>query len=179
VILAVGVLLGFWFHLGLMEILAAAGAALRDRETLALAGTVGSILILSELLQSSGQLARLSQSIVDLFGLYRVTYTVLPALIGLLPMPGGALFTAPLMDDVSADIIPPHKKTLINFWFRHIWEYSWPMYPALLLAASLSQVDRNQMALLQFPLTVIALGVGLPIIFAGIKIASQAPDRRK
>lgn len=184
-ILSTALALGFWFHLNLKGIGLSAIATLQSHETLSLAGIVGSILILSELLQSSGQLTLLSKTIVNLFGLYRLTYTILPAIIGLLPMPGGALFTAPLMDNVSDDIIPAHKKTLINYWFRHIWEYSWPLYPGLMLAASLAKeassgkVDISRMALLQSIFTIVCIVVGLSLLFRGIKIEKKPAERDK
>ncbi|MFH1231993.1 MAG: DUF401 family protein, partial [Planctomycetota bacterium] len=121
-ILVAGFLLGIWFHLGVRDIGDSVIGALRSDETLSLVGIVGVILIFSELLQESGQLTALSRLIVETFGLHRLTYTILPIIVGLLPMPGGALFTAPLMDGIDDESIPAHKKTLINYWFRHIWE---------------------------------------------------------
>ena len=63
----------------------------------------------------------------------------LPALVGILPMPGGAIFSAPL---VEASRTSPHTQgeilAFINYWFRHIWEYFLPLYPAILLVSSLS-----------------------------------------
>ncbi len=52
---------------------------------------------------------------------HRMSMAVIPAVIGLLPMPGGAIFSAPLVDSCDAEKnISPEQKTQINFWFRHI-----------------------------------------------------------
>src|SRR3989339_2288265 len=144
---------------------------LQAPDTISLSIIVGIILVLSELLQSSGQMTELGQLIIKNFGLRRWTYTILPAIIGLLPMPGGALFTAPMMDEVSETCIPAHKKTLINYWFRHIWEYAWPLYPGLVLAAGLAKVNLNTLALIQSPLTVISALIGAALILPGIRIS--------
>ena len=86
---------------------------------------------------------------------------VLPAIIGLLPMPGGAIFSAPLVDDCDEDsIIDPVLKTKINYWFRHIWEYTWPLYPGLILTSDISGLEIWQLFLLGLPMTTAAAATG-------------------
>jgi len=183
-ILVAGFLLGIWFNLGIRGIGDSVIGALGAEETVSLVTVVGIILIFSELLQASGQLTALSKLIVETFGLHRLTYTILPIIVGLLPMPGGALFTAPLMDDVDEESIPAHKKTLINYWFRHIWEYAWPLYPGLVLAAGLARVNLNTLSVIQSPFIIISFVSGMILIFPGIKIVPHityysAQQRRK
>jgi hypothetical protein len=168
-----GLALGIGFGLGFSDIGKSVLVTFQAPETISLALIVGMILVLSELLQASGQLTELGRVIIRTFGLRRWTYTILPAIIGLLPMPGGALFTAPMMDGVSDDSIPAHKKTLINYWFRHIWEYAWPLYPGLVLAAGLAGVNLNMLSLIQSPLTVISALIGAALILPGIKISDE------
>jgi hypothetical protein len=64
-----------------------------------------------------------------------------PAIVGLVPMPGGALFSAPLVRQVvNPDNHPDVNRelsdwmTAVNYWFRHIWEYWWPLYPGVIVA---------------------------------------------
>ncbi|MCD6416422.1 MAG: DUF401 family protein [Planctomycetes bacterium] len=86
---------------------------------------------------------------------------VLPAVIGLLPMPGGALFSAPLVDSVDVNgEVSSTLKLQTNHWFRHIWEYWWPLYPGVLLAAPMSGLEYWQFMLLQMPMTAFAVAVG-------------------
>ena len=86
----------------------------------------------------------------------RAAMAVLPALIGLLPMPGGAIFSAPLVDscDTTGSTVPM-QKSRINFWFRHLWEYWWPLYPGVLLAVSLAGVSVLRFSTLMFPMTLV------------------------
>ncbi len=88
----------------------------------------------------------------------RTSMAVLPAVIGLLPMPGGALFSAPLVDecDIENDI-DPLIKTEINYWFRHIWEYWWPLYPGVLLAVDLTGLPLLHFMAFQLPLSLISI----------------------
>jgi len=84
----------------------------------------------------------------------RAAMAVLPAVIGFLPMPGGAIFSAPLVDDCDHDdSVPPLLKAEINHWFRHIWEYWWPIYPGVLLALVITRIEIWQMMLVHVPLS--------------------------
>ena len=63
----------------------------------------------------------------------------MPAIIGLLPSMGGAVFSAPLVDEASKGVkITPEKKAFINYIFRHPWEYISPLYPGLILASAIT-----------------------------------------
>ena len=91
----------------------------------------------------------------------RHAMVALPALIGFLPMPGGAIFSAPLVESCDPDgAAAPVLKARANFWFRHIWESWWPLYPGILLAMHLTGVEVWQFMLLGLPLTFAALAGG-------------------
>jgi integral membrane protein (TIGR00529 family) len=86
---------------------------------------------------------------------------VLPAVVGLLPMPAGALFSAPLLDDCEEDEkLDPLLKTRINYWFRHVWEFWWPLYPGVLLAVDITGVPIWQFVLLMFPMFFASIAAG-------------------
>jgi len=91
----------------------------------------------------------------------RGAIAMLPAVIGFLPMPGGALFSAPLVDRCDPDgSVAPLLKTQINYWFRHIWEYWWPLYPGILLAMKITKLEIWQFMLLGIPLTIASFSAG-------------------
>ncbi len=91
----------------------------------------------------------------------RGSMAVLPAVIGLLPMPGGALFSAPLVDRVDHDnSVGPELKTRTNHWFRHIWECWWPLYPGVLMAVELTGLEIWQFMLFGIPLMLCSIGAG-------------------
>ena len=85
----------------------------------------------------------------------------LPALVGLLPMPAGAAFSAPLVASVDTeDELEPAHKAAINYWFRHLWEYWWPLYPGVLLAITYSGLSAAIFYLIQIPFTLVAAATG-------------------
>jgi len=140
--------------------------------TLELALLVGVILALSHLLQAAGQMQRMVTTLEGLVRSTRARLAILPGLIGLLPMPGGALFSAPMVKEAGAGAdYEAHHMTAINHWFRHVWEYCWPLYPGLILLTSLEGVDLPllQYAALQSPLTLVALAAGFLFVFGRVR----------
>jgi integral membrane protein (TIGR00529 family) len=88
----------------------------------------------------------------------RGTLLALPAVVGLLPMPAGALFSAPLVDDADdAGNLDAERKACVNYWCRHIWEFWWPLYPGVLLAVDMSGLSVWMFSLLLFPLFLAAV----------------------
>lgn len=128
------------------------------------------ILFLSRLMEHSGHLQRIVYAFILVVKDRRVVAALVPALIGLLPMPGGALFSAPLVKKTVEDIpLPPERKTLINYWFRHVWEYWWPLYPGFILAVGLLGIPAWQLMAVQFPLAVFCVISGVIFLLLPLK----------
>ncbi|NLW51368.1 MAG: DUF401 family protein [Candidatus Brocadiaceae bacterium] len=118
------------------------------------------VIALSSQMSASGVMGDLLDSVRGLVS-RRAAMAVLPALIGLLPMPGGAIFSAPLVESCDAEgALPARTKALANHWFRHIWEYWWPLYPGVLLAMQITKLEVWQFMVLGVPLTLCAVAAG-------------------
>lgn len=116
------------------------------------------ILVLSTSMKESGALDDLVQSVRKIFVDNRFTIGALPAMIGLLPMPGGALFSAPMIEGLADEAeASPEARTFLNYWFRHLWEYSWPLYPGLILESAVIGVSLISVTSFQFPLCMAAI----------------------
>lgn len=80
------------------------------------------------------------------------TLMALPAMIGLVPMPAGALFSAPFVEQAGRGVEGREAwKAAVNYWFRHIWEYWWPLYPGVIVA--MEAFDRVKVEPWQFVVT--------------------------
>ena len=130
-------------------------------KTLSLALIVSLILILSSSMELAGQMQRLLENFRGLITNIRINLIVFPALIGLLPMPGGAIFSAPMVKDLGRKSgFSGDKLSFINYWFRHIWEYCWPLYPGVLLATILADLNILNLVFFMFPITILAVFFG-------------------
>jgi hypothetical protein len=156
-----GILLGFFFGVGGGEIILACTRALIEEKFLLLAAIVGLILVLSDALERSGQSKRLMDALSGYLTRPRVRLVFFPALIGLLPMPGGAIFSAPLTDAASRDMdMDNTQRALINYWFRHIWELAWPLYPGFILIVALADIPISVFISRTWPAVLIMLCTG-------------------
>jgi len=120
------------------------------------------ITTLGQLLAELHALDRLTDTARGLPGGSRTAVAILPPLVGLMPMPGGSLLSAPLVGSVLKDPkYAPDFRTAANYWFRHIVEFSWPIYPGLILTEAITGYGVGKTSLLQLPLAILMLGFGL------------------
>jgi integral membrane protein (TIGR00529 family) len=120
------------------------------------------IMALGELLRQTASTQRMVEALQELISNGRIVIAALPALIGFLPMVGGAMFSAPMVDEVGNRLgASGERKTFVNYWFRHIWEPILPLYPSMLLAAELLGLTTTQLAKTTWPLTASAVLGGL------------------
>ena len=153
--------LGLWMGMTPAELLTCLYKSIINYQTLSLSLIVWLIMVMSGIMEKSGHMKRLVTSFTRLARDARVVGTVMSALIGLLPMPGGALFSAPLVDESLSRInATPEHKTALNYWFRHIWEYWWPLYPGVILAIALLNIDTWHYMVFAAPMTILSIASG-------------------
>ena len=166
--------LGLWSRMMPWEIAISFAHTMVLPKTILLATVVSLILVLSHLMETTGQMKRLVSSFEGISNNVRINLTVFPALIGLLPMPGGAVFSAPMVEAMSKEHdISQADKALINYWFRHIWEYCWPLYPGVILALSLSGIGLGKYFLAMGPMTLLAVASGYLFILSPLNVKRQ------
>ncbi|QPM67715.1 DUF401 family protein [Atribacter laminatus] len=127
--------------------------------------SVFSIMLLGNLLSNNGELVKLVQGIEERIRDSRLVSPALSALIGFLPMPGGALFSAPLIEaSYSSNSLSSQLLTFINYWYRHVWEYFLPLYPVILMASTITGLSLAWIIIHHLPFTILALIGGWLVI---------------
>ena len=151
-------------------------AVLFSEHTVQFVSALGMVVALSYVLDRAGQIERMTKAFRGCFRSPRVTLATLPAIIGLLPMPAGALFSAPMVEASAAGTaLDNEDKALINYWYRHVWEYAWPLYPGVLFSAQLMHLDTRIVSMWQAPLCLAAIAGG----FLFLRKASAPPAPRE
>jgi hypothetical protein len=144
-------------------------------QTIILAIVITLIVSLSHSLKISGHFDKIVDSFKYFITSHRKSIFILPALIGLLPMPGGAIFSAPMVSEVSRDTqLSPGLKAASNHWFRHVWEYIWPLYPGVLLTAEITALSLIIIIVANVPFTIIAICAGFIFVAKKGRFASAA-----
>lgn len=132
-------------------------------------------------LRTSGALAGMVHALQRIFSSTKVTLAVMPAFLGLLPSLGGARFSAPIVEEASRDLnITQEHKAAINFWFRHIFEFSSPIIPGMIMACNIAGVAYSDFIMHLCWLTALAFVAGWlvlirPISDDTVKAAAAAP----
>ena len=157
--------LGLSMGLGARQVASAMAAGLVEPRTVALVVVTVLLLALSQAMQAGGQFEQIVAHTRALLRRPAVAMAALPAIIGLLPMPGGALFSAPMVA-AAAGKDEPRGEVLsaVNYWFRHVWEHWWPLYPGVILAMELTERTPRQFVPIQLPLGLFMAASGLLIL---------------
>jgi len=153
-------ILGLWAGHTAADIAAIAWRRTVSPDNLMLLATLLLVNYLGDLMSRTGVMADLV-TVVRARVPRRLSLAALPAVIGFLPMPGGALFSAPLVASWDREEeLPGLLKTRVNYWFRHVWECWWPLYPAVLLALSLTGLEVWQFICAGLPVSLAAIAAG-------------------
>jgi integral membrane protein (TIGR00529 family) len=140
-----------------------------DPLTLRLTLIVALIMVMGELLREAASLEKMVESLRTLNPNGKIVIAVLPALIGLLPMVGGAMFSAPMVEEVGSRLdVGKARKTFINYWFRHVWEPVFPLYPSLMVGAALLDLTPTQLIKATWPMTIAAILGGVLLGLLGL-----------
>lgn len=100
------------------------------------------VMCLEVVLRKSGSLHGMVVTLRNIFSSNKVTLAFMPAFLGLLPSLGGARFSAPIVQEASDGIaVDDEQKSAINLWFRHIFEFSNPLMPGVILACGIANVS--------------------------------------
>jgi len=123
-----------------------------------------SVLYITMIQKEKAMFDQLLSSLRSIFRNDKVVTMTAPSIIGLLPMPGGALVSAPLVEKSTEQMgMSGEFKTFLNYWFRHIWEFVWPIYAGLLLFEAMSGIHLKTIVLHQAPYTLLNVFSGFLI----------------
>lgn len=133
-----------------------------DTEPLELAVLMTLIFMLAKSMQHSGAISKLIDSLRTFFSRGGLL-GIIPAVYGLMPVPGGALFSAPLIDKEGEKFsLNQDKKNFLNVWFRHVWFPIYPISQAMILICSVkfSNIAIESLILINIPAFAVFVIIG-------------------
>ncbi|MCS7385188.1 MAG: DUF401 family protein [archaeon GB-1867-005] len=131
---------------------------------------------------SLAELYRLSKLIEDLgLGIIRtlrnskIAVILTPAVIGLLPVAGGALMSAPIIGVLSSDLgFTSSLAVYSNVWFRHTIFLVYPISQLVIVTATLSGYSIESLILRQLPVAIFMIMVGYLLALRSAKSSGKA-----
>lgn len=125
-------------------------------------------------LRKSGALTDMVKALRRSFSGVKILLATMPAFLGLLPSVGGARFSAPIVEELGENLnLTSEHKSAINFWFRHLFEFSSPIIPGMILAYSIAGVTFGEFIRHLAWVSVLAFSVGWFVLIRPIKIKRE------
>ena len=119
------------------------------------------IILMSILYKETGLVDDLTRSLGGFIKNSKIIVSVLPAVIGLMPVAGGALMSAPMVDAEADKLgLDDSKKTFINIWFRHAIIPVYPVTQFIILTAALTQTGIDELIIRQILVVIVMIAVG-------------------
>ncbi|OGS17578.1 MAG: hypothetical protein A3J83_04390 [Elusimicrobia bacterium RIFOXYA2_FULL_40_6] len=131
-----------------------------------------------EIWQKSGKTNILVNSLNHIFGGSPAVAVIPPAILGMLPMIGGAVLSAPFVSESKeSKNFSTSKKAFLNYWFRHLWEYLLPTYPGIIISAGLIGISYGKIFLLNVPVSIAAILLGFLFGMPGVNWFKKKTDK--
>lgn len=131
------------------------------------------IAVLSELYRVTGAINELGLGLSSM-GDPRIGLALIPAVVGLMPVAGGALLSAPLVEALGKPLgLSSEVLAYINVWYRHTLLYSYPFSQLLVVLSQLSKVHILSLALATSPISLLMAIIGLPTLLRARRYGSQ------
>ncbi len=135
---------------------------LMNERTVSLVLASFSISILVELYSLTRMINGLSEGLLGYVRRPTLIIAIVPAIMGLLPIAGGALMSAPVVASVGSAIgLGTTLMAFLNVWFRHTIFLIYPMSQVLITAAVLTGHSVIELAMYQVPIMVLMMLTGL------------------
>lgn len=152
-------ILSIFSNIGVMNILQSVLGVFINSASRATVLTVMMVSILGGIMGHYKILEKIVSSLEKIIKNKKNILMIIPAFIGLLVIPGGALLSAPFINDLGKDLkLSSARRAAINLVFRHIAMFIMPYSTGLLIVAS------------SFPNLSIMRIISLNIIFIGLVI---------
>lgn len=136
-------------------------ASVTSRSTITLLAIVMMICVLDYLLRAYKILDRMVDALEDLFVSSKVLIMLIPSLMGVLFIPGGAVMSAPVVGNLGDRLeLGSARKSAINLVFRHALFLLFPFSTAMVLASQLAEVSPYMIIKLNIPVAAVALAAG-------------------
>jgi len=137
-----------------------------DLRTISVVSATFGIMLMSQLYKETRVINDLSESLSRMIKNSKIVSSVLPAVIGFLPVAGGALMSAPLVDSETEKLgLKPEKKAYVNIWFRHTIFPVYPISQVLIVTTTLTGIAIPSIIIHQIPVVIVMIIVGYIIGF--------------
>lgn len=156
----------------LEEIFSISYNSLRSPSMITLVLIIITLTAFGNLMKETGSLKITMLSLSSLVKDPRYQMVILPLLIGLIAFPGGAVFSAPLVEEAGKKLSLNRERMVVaNTAFRHVQYMIYPLYPGMILIAEITPYNLYDYILFNLPVFIFFFLVTFKFVFRGVKIS--------
>src|SRR6056297_1254436 len=150
-------LIGLLFRIDIIRILIIWRDAILNPTSIELLGIIFLLYVLSICMEKLKKFERMVYFLQEMINDYRLVMILIPSFVSLLPIQGGAIFSAPMIKSIGdVNNISAEKNMFINYWFLHIVTLIYPFNPSIILYASVVSISLKDLIVLLCPFAVMA-----------------------
>lgn len=144
--------------------------ALKSDRSLSLILAALFISLLAELYRISGLIKVFSDELVKFLRNPVLVLALVPAIMGLMPIAGGAILSAPVVEAVGIKLgMSTSSLSFLNVWFRHTIFFIYPLSQNLMAAAALTNYTVAELSAYQLPIALAMFFIG----YSHVKLTSS------
>ncbi|CCU78947.1 hypothetical protein HSACCH_01012 [Halanaerobium saccharolyticum subsp. saccharolyticum DSM 6643] len=152
------VILNFFSGFGFINLFEHIIITLQDPTTIKLMLVVTLISGLGFLMDLTGDMRKMIDACINIFKDGRLLSMILPALIGTLSAPGGAILSAPMINETGDKIgLDNNRKTAINLFYRHIGYFIYPLFSSIIVASSM--LNKSAASIVKYNIVIMLSGL--------------------
>lgn len=127
------------------------------------------VMVMENIMRNTGMIKQIADNIKEIVKNNVLSSAMLPIFLGLLPSPGGARFSCPMVQEILEEDAKEEDKAFINYWFRHVWRDGFILYPGAIIASQLLSISTLKLFLYVLPFSLLHTVLGLIIVYPKIK----------
>ncbi len=171
VLIITALFLGIISGIGVQKLSSSFISVFTDTASLNTILTVMMVGILGGVMKKYDFLEKIVESLQNLIKTRKNILMIIPAMIGVLQIPGGAMLSAPFVDDIGEELeIKRSKRVAINLIFRHISMFFLPYSVHLLIIIStFPQLELSKLILQNLAIVTSTVIFGYLLYLRGVK----------
>ena len=131
-------------------------------------------MMIEHVMRTTGMIKQMVESLKTIIASSAAAAFIFPAILGLLPSPGGARFSCPMVEEVLGGKAGSADKAFLNYWFRHVWLDGFILYPGIILASKLTNVPAIKLFSYILVFNLIHVAIGMVLVFRQINTNRKA-----
>ena len=134
----------------------------------------------AELYRTTGFMLSMGRGLMSKLRSPLTSLVIIPAVIGLMPVTGGALMSAPVVEGIGSLVsMEPELMIFANVWFRHTIFLFYPLGTELITTSAMTGFSVAEIALIQVPVATIMILVGAGITWKALRKIPKVVEEQR